>query len=138
MFLFQLAFRTAGLEVAADASAQAQSGEALRIRSRDFDSRAGKFAKALEDYETRTLGMVSAVMGQPGATASLSYPKRYTLPDSSEDLARAVLLLQSFWDELGQDGKAQVVRQALNAGLSLSDQDVDPAARPGLPFGAGG
>lgn len=158
MFLFQLAFRTAGLEVAADASAQAQSGEALRIRSRDFDSRAGKFAKALEDYETRTLAMVGAVMGQPGATASLSYPKRYTLPDSSEDLARAVLLLQSFWDELGADGKAQVVRQALNAGLSLSDQDVDsimdevrlnlasgnpkpgvpalrdPAARPGLPF----
>lgn len=161
MFLVQLAFRTAGLEVAADASAQVQSGEALRIRSRDFDSRARKFALALESYEGRTLDNVARLVGNADAKAagvSLNYPKRYTLPDDSEDLARAVLLLQSFWDNMGTEGRAAVVRQALNAGLSLSDQDVDrimdevratlaqgtqpggqpvardPQVRPGLPF----
>ena len=155
----RMAALSAGV-VAADASAQVQSGEALRVRSRDFDARAAKFAMGLEDYERRTLSMLAGMLNQPGPT-SLTYPRRYTLPDSSEDLARAVLLLQSFWDELGLEGKSQVVRQALNAGLSLSDQDVDtimaevraslepdpqtpragvpfakdPAVRPGLPVG---
>ncbi len=125
VFRFQLALRTAGLEMASDASAQVQSGEALRIRSRDFESRAKRFANNMTRYENAVLGLIALLSGvseKPTAT----YPKRFTLPDSVEDLANALALLDpsKMPLEIGPDGKIAAAKQALGAALSLSDAET--------------
>lgn len=126
LFLFALALRTAGLEVAADQSAQVQSGEALRLRSRDFESRAARFARNLQRWELRTLRVLAALAGYPDADVCVTYPKRFTLPDLSEDLNRALALLSSPV-ELGAKLKVAAIRQAADAALSLSDEALEEA-----------
>lgn len=123
LFLFQLALRTTGLEVAADASAQVQSGEALRIRSRDFESRAADFAGNVQAWEAETLDLLARLVGDRSERA-LTYPRRYVLPDDQEGLARAVLLYQTLADSLGAEGIAAAVQQALSSALYLSDEQV--------------
>lgn len=125
VFRFQLALRTAGLELVADASAQVQSGEALRIRSRDFESRAKRFANNMTRYENATLALVALLSGE-ATKPTATYPKRFTLPDSVEDLANALTLLDpaKMPLEIGPDGKIAAAKQALAAALSLSDEDT--------------
>lgn len=118
-WLFQMALRTAGLEVAADASAQVQSGEALRIRSRDFESRAGRFARNLERWENAVAKDYELLSGEQGQFHA-TYPKVFTLPDPSEDLANAISLL-GLQVEIGPKAKAGAVVQAARAALNLSD-----------------
>ncbi len=126
VFRFALALRTAGLEMTADASAQVQSGEALRIRSRDFESRAKRFANNMTRYENATLALIALLSGV-SEPATATYPKRFTLPDSVEDLANALALLdpQKMPLEIGVAGKLAAVRQALAAALSLSDTQAE-------------
>lgn len=128
-FLFQLALRTAGLEVAADSSAQVQSGEALRIRSRDFDARCRRFAGQMTQFEKRVLRLLSKLSGSgdPGDALVIEYPTRFVLPDPSEDLARAVTLLgiRSTTD-LGDEATVDAIRQALVAALpALSPERLE-------------
>jgi len=120
-FLMSLAFRVSGLEIQADASAQVQSGEALRVRSRDFEARAGKFARSLADFERRALDIVAALLGVKRETLSVSYPQRHVLGDPSELLAAAVLLLQQVGDRMGAEGTVEAMRQAISAALALDD-----------------
>lgn len=124
LFLIALAYRMAGLEVAADSSAQVQSGEALRVRSRGFEDRCGGFAQSLERWERAALTLVAAWL-RAKPTIVLSYPKRFVLPDLGEDLARAVLLTETWGSQLGQEGTIAVLRQAINAALSLSEDQVN-------------
>jgi hypothetical protein len=119
-YLVGLAYRTAGLEVQADQSAQVQSGEALRVRSRDFESRAQKFAADCLAYETRALALVAQMLGV-SAPPRVSYPKRYVLGDPSELLASAVMLLQTVGDRIGGEGITEAVKQAVSAALALDD-----------------
>lgn len=126
LFLFQLALRTAGLEVASDQSAQVQSGEALRIRSRDFESRAGRFARHLQRWEEAVLRLLGALAGVDTAAVAVAYPKRFTLPDLTEDLNRALALLGSPV-EIGAPLKVAAVRQAADAALALTDEELDAA-----------
>lgn len=121
LFLISLAFRVSGLEIQADATGQVQSGEALRVRSRDFESRAAKFARSLADFERRALDIAAMLLGVDRATMSVSYPQRYVLGDPSELLAAAVLLLQALGDRLGASGTTEALRQAVSAALSLDD-----------------
>lgn len=120
-FLVGLAYRVSGLEVQADTSAQVQSGEALRVRSRDFEARAQRFARSLEDFERRALDVAAALLGLDRAALSVTYPQRYVLGDPSELLAAAVLLLQQLGDRLGGTATTEAVRQALGAALALDD-----------------
>jgi hypothetical protein len=125
-YLFQWSMRTAGLELAADASAQVQSGEALRVRSRDFESRALRFARNLQRWEVRTLRLLGAMAGLgPEEIASLevTYPKRITLPDPAEDLARALTILTAPV-EIGAEARSLAVGQAINAALPLTDEQL--------------
>lgn len=127
LFLFALALRSAGMEVAADSSAQVQSGEALRIRSRDFESRAQRFASATRAWELRVLRLLALYAGaseQEIAGIKVTYPKRFTLPDVSEDLARALSVLTVSVD-LGNEAKLAAIRQMLDAALSLADDELD-------------
>ena len=124
VFLVALALRTTGLEVTADQSAPTQSGVALKIRSRDFDARCVKFAKSMGAFERAALEIAGRILGLDPAQASITYPRRFVLPDSAEDLARCVVLLQTFRDELGPEGFAATVRQALDAALALNDTEL--------------
>lgn len=121
LFLISLAFRVSGLEIQADATGQVQSGEALRVRSRDFESRAAKFARSLADFERRALDIAAALLGVDRSTMSVSYPQRYVLGDPTELLAAAVLLMQTVGDRLGATGASEALRQAIGAALSLDD-----------------
>lgn len=118
-FLVGLAFRVSGLEIQSDSSSQVQSGEALRVRSRDFEARAAKFAANLADFERRAMDIAALLLGINRAEITVTYPQRYVLGDPSELLAAAMLLMQSFGDRLGPQGVAETVRQALNAALTL-------------------
>lgn len=123
VFVYQWAMRTAGLELAADSSAQVQSGEALRIRSRDFESRAKKFARNVWRWEMATLRLYAAMAGVSSDEITVTYPKRITLPDQSEDLTRALALLAAPI-EIGASAKIAAVRQAVDSALALSDEQL--------------
>jgi hypothetical protein len=129
LFLFQLALRTAGLEVAADSSAQVSSGEALRIRSRDYESRAARFANHLRRWELSVLRLLALYAGADPSAITVTYPKRFTLPDLKEDLDRALALL-SAPAEIGPVLRAEAIRQAASAALSLTDERLDEAMEP--------
>lgn len=126
-FLVGLAYRVSGLEVQADTSAQVQSGEALRVRSRDFEARAQRFAKSLEDFERRAMDIAAALLGLNRAEITVTYPQRYVMGDPSELLAAAVLLLQTLGDRLGDTATVEAIRQALNAALALDDATATKA-----------
>lgn len=139
VYLVALAFRVSGLEVQADASAQVQSGEALRVRSRDFEARAKKLAKDLRAFEVRALALAARMLGM-SAAPSVTYPQRFVLGDPSELLAAAALLLQQVGDRLGPAGTTEAVRQALGAALALDDatlarvmKEVEEKLRNGAP-----
>lgn len=121
IFLVGLAFRTAGLELQADTSAQVQSGEALRVRSRDFESRARKFAQNLAAFERKALDIVALLLGAKREALTVTYPQRYVVADPAEMLAAVMLLEQSFGQRLGPEGVREMVRQALDAALSLDE-----------------
>lgn len=124
MFLVMLAYRSAGLEVAADQSAQVQSGEALRVRSRDFESRAAAFAQSMEGYEDEVLGLARRYLTLPAATWSVQYPQRYVLPDMQEGLDNAIALMAAFGERLGPEGLKACIQQAVQSAMALSDAEL--------------
>lgn len=117
---FQHALRSAGLEMAADQSAQAQSGEALRIRSRDFESRAARLGRNAQRWELATLALYARLAGV-AVTPAVTYPSRYTLPDLSADLDRALRLLRDSPVEIGSTARLLATQQAIDAAVPLTD-----------------
>lgn len=122
-FLMAAALRTTGLEVTAGDGPADASGTALKIRSRDFEARCKRFAEGLRRFEIRALRIAAEIMGM-AEPAPPVYPRRYTLPEPSADLARAALVIQAIGDTLGGEGRAEVARAVLDAGLDLSDDRV--------------
>jgi hypothetical protein len=124
-FLVALAYRVSGLEVQADASAQVQSGEALRVRSRDFEARAMKFAQNLQSFEKRALTLCATLLGLPDE-ATTTYPQRFVQRDPSEALASVLLLFQSgIAERMGAEGLVEVLRQGVNAAITLDPAQLD-------------
>jgi hypothetical protein len=123
VFRVAVAFRLCGIEVATDQSGQAESGVALRVRARGFENRAKRFASAMSRYERQGLKLWGALAGS-GEEAIVEYPKRFTLPDPSEDLANALLLLKELPVEMGVEAKLGAVRKAIDAVLNLSDEEM--------------
>lgn len=121
-FLAAQALSTTGLDVGSD-SAPTASGEALKVRSRDFDARCGRFARNLAAFEQESMAVCSRLLGI-APPAPPTYPKRFVLPDPASDLSRALLLLTSIGGELGPEGTRAAIRAALDAGLSLSDDQL--------------
>lgn len=124
VFLLALALRLAGLEATATDSGAPDSGIALRIRSRGFESRAAAFAKGMARYERCALELAGLYLKMDGGAAVVQYPKRFTLPDESEDLDRAITLLEKLGSKLGPEGTLYAIKQAVSAALSLSDEDL--------------
>lgn len=117
---FQHALRSAGLEMAADQSAQVQSGEALRIRSRDFESRAARLGRNAQRWELATLALYARLAGV-AVEPVVTYPSRYTLPDLSADLDRALRLLRDSPVEIGATARLLATQQAIDAAVPLTD-----------------
>jgi hypothetical protein len=122
-YLVALAYRVCGLEVQADQSAQVQSGEALRVRSRDFEARALKFSRDCAAYEARALALIARMLGV-ASDAVVTYPRRFVLGDSAELLSAALLVLQHLGPNLGVTGVAETMRQAITSALTLDDAQV--------------
>jgi hypothetical protein len=123
VFTFQWAMRCAGLELAADSSAQVQSGEALRIRSRDFESRALRFARNMQRWEIATLRLYARMAGVDPEPIAVTYAKRITMSDPGEDLARALTVLAAPI-EIGPEARAMLVKVALDASIPMSDEEL--------------
>ncbi|MBL0219650.1 MAG: hypothetical protein IPQ07_38020 [Myxococcales bacterium] len=124
LFLAMLALRTTGLEVSGNDTSPDASGEALKVRSRDFDTRCSRFARALASFEREALSLAATILSMPGEATSVTYPKRFTLPSPADDLARAILLVQTFGEKIGPDGVIAATKAALDAALSLSDDQL--------------
>ena len=123
LYLSSIALRTTGLEVTAGDSPADASGTALQIRSRDFDARCVRFAKGLQAFEMRALEIVARMLGRTTDDVQVTYPKRFSLPDAASDLARAMLALQGVSD-LGPTARAALVRQVLDAAMSVDDDEL--------------
>ena len=123
LFLAMLALRTTGLEVTSSDASPDASGEALKVRSRDFDSRCLRFSRTLASFEREALGMAAQILGMT-APPPPTYPKRFTLPSPADDLARAILFMQTFDTRVGPRGVAAATKAAVEAALALSDEQV--------------
>lgn len=123
LFLAMLALRTTGLEVTSSDASPDASGEALKIRSRDFDSRCKRFSRSLASFEREALGIAAQILGKP-APPPPTYPKRFTLPSPADDLTRAILFMQTFAKTTGPRGVAAATKAALDAAFVLSDDQI--------------
>lgn len=124
LFLAMLALRTTGLEVTSSDASPDASGEALKIRSRDFDSRCKRFARTLASFEVEALGIAAQMLGMAPPVAP-TYPKRFTLPSPADDLTRAILFMQTFAKTTGPRGVSAATKAALDAAFVLSDDQID-------------
>jgi len=78
-----------------------------------------KFAQNLQSFEKRALSLCATLLGLPDE-ATTTYPQRFVQTDPAEALASVLLLFQSgIADKLGADGAIEVVRQGVNAAVTL-------------------
>ena len=123
VFYITLAYRCAGLDLSVDGTGGVASGLAIQLKSRGFESRCASFSANLQRFESAALTLAHGGLGlTPGFT--LNYPTRFVLPDSAEELARAILFQGTFGETLGTEGKLKVLSQALNAAISLPDATI--------------
>lgn len=123
LFLVAAALRTTGLEVTASDSSPDASGEALKVRSRDFNARCTRFAGAMQAFESNALKLAATILKTSGAP-TVTYPKRFTLPDSAQDLASSLLAFNALWNDIGTEAKLKLVRAVFDSALSLSDDEL--------------
>lgn len=124
VFLLACALRTTGLEVSADSSSPDASGEALKVRARDFASRCRRFARSMAAYERQVLSLGARILNLDASAVTLTYPKRFVLPDAAADLGRVLLLVQGVGENLSPDALLAAMRQALDSALDLSSDDL--------------
>lgn len=128
VWLFQVAFKLVGLELAADQSTQTVSGINLRVRAREFESRAKRFANHMERFERQLIDLMAKVAGVSDADVSITYPQRFTLPDMSENIANAIAILdagEKYSLDLGVEAKLQLIKQLVSSGLALSEEQLN-------------
>lgn len=121
-YIIRTAYQQLGLTLTLDSSAQIQSGEALKIRSREFESYASKFASNMLKFEMKVLDLFNAYLGL-GAKYSIAYPKTFSIPQTKEDLDNAKTLLDVPF--ISNDGKVAALKQMLSVALSLSDEEMN-------------
>jgi hypothetical protein len=122
-FIISKALSQVGLSMAVDNSSQIQSGEALRIRSREFESYAGKFANFMRKFEEKTLDFFKMYLGMQEVEVSIVYPKTFSIPQTTEDIQNAQSLLSIGF--LSNEGKVAALRQIAGIALSISDDELN-------------
>lgn len=123
VFLIQWAFKLQGLELAADQSTQTVSGINLRVRAREFESKAKRFANQLQRFEDKLLRLLAALAGVSDSEISVSYPKTFTLPDSTENITNALAVLDlSEKFDIGIEARIEAIKQILSNALPVTDE----------------
>lgn len=125
LFLIMLAVRLAGLEVSLDAGAGGtESGVAIELRNRKFNATCRRLAKNLAGYEAAVFDLARMILGRPTATATATYPKRFVLPSPDADLKRIIDFVAAFGGNLSTEARQAAIRQAMEAALRLSDEEL--------------
>ena len=122
-YIIRTAYQQLGLTLTLDSSAQIQSGEALKIRSREFESYASKFASNMLKYETKVINLYKAFLGLNDAKVTIIYPKTFSIPATKEDMDNAQQVMNVSF--LSNDGKVAALRQMLTIGLSLTEEETN-------------
>lgn len=114
--------------LAVNASAQVQSGEALRVGSREFDSRAARYANQMCQYEEQLKSLFCLFAGVSDKNITITYPNKFTLPDLKEDIinAKEVLALNDIdlvesAKTIGVDATVKAAMQIVCSALNVSD-----------------
>jgi hypothetical protein len=116
-------FKLVGLDI--EQSSVPQSGISLRIKSREFEARVKAFAANLKKFETKLLSVTCAVLGIEPKGITVTYPDRFTLPDSSEGVANALAVLTlGKTVELGSTAKLAAVKYFLSSALPLGETEL--------------
>jgi hypothetical protein len=123
-WLARWAFKLAGLDI--EQASVPQSGISLRIKSRDFENRVKAFANQLQKFEIKLLKTTCQLLGVSFNDISVSYPDRFTLPDTAENVANAlaVLTLSKNIVDLGPQAKLSAIRYFLTNALPLGDSEL--------------
>ena len=122
-FVIRHAYQQLGLTLTLDAGAQIQSGEALKIRSREFESYASMFASNMLKFETKVLEIFKLYLGLVDEEYSITYPKTFSIPQTKEDLDNAKTLIDVSF--LSNSGKVAALRQMLTVALSLPEDQLN-------------
>lgn len=122
-FMINKSYQLLGLSLVNDSSAAPSSGEALKIRSREFENYASKFAAHMKKYEQKTLDIFKAYLGMEDVETNIIYPKTFSIPQTTEDIVNAQSLLSIPF--LSNEGKVAALRQIASVALSASDQELN-------------
>jgi hypothetical protein len=122
-FMINKSYQLLGLSLVNDSSAAPSSGEALKIRSREFESYASKFAAHMKKYEQKTLDIFKAYLGMEDVETNIIYPKTFSIPQTTEDIVNAQSLLSIPF--LSNEGKVAALRQIASVALSASDDELN-------------
>lgn len=123
-FLINTAMRSAGLSVSVDSSAQQQSGESLRVRSREFDSKCRSLSQAMEKFEKKIFTLFNEYLGETEETWSLTYPRNFSLPDDTSELDNALKSLDLDYVKQNPALTKEIVTKILTIALGLSKERI--------------
>lgn len=116
-------FKLVGLDI--EQSSVPQSGISLRIKSRDFESRVKAFAANLRKFELKLLKLTCDLLGVDQKGIEITYPDRFTLPDSSEGVQNALAVLTLGKDvELGSTARLTALKYFLTSALPIGEAEL--------------
>lgn len=121
-YIIRTAYQQLGLTLTLDSSAQIQSGEALKIRSREFESYASKFASNMLKFEAKVINLFKLFLGMD-EKVTIIYPKAFSLPATKEDMENAQQVMNVPF--ISNEGKVAALRQMMNVGLSLTEEETN-------------
>lgn len=122
-FIIQRSYQQLGLSLSVDSSSQIQSGEALKIRSREFESYASKFASFMLKFEMKVLDIFKLYLKMEDVSVTISYPKTFSIPQTSEDIQNAQTLLSVPF--ISDEGKIAALNQMVSVALSIDDDKLN-------------
>jgi hypothetical protein len=116
-------YQQLGLALVQDTSGAPSSGEALKIRSREFENYASKFANFMRKFEEKTLDIFKLYLGMTSVETNIIYPKTFSIPQTTEDIVNAQSLLAVPF--LSNEGKVAALRQIASVALSASEEELN-------------
>lgn len=121
-FMIQRSYQLLGLSMVVD-EGSIQSGEALKIRSREFENNAAKFASYMRKFEEKVITNFKNLLGMGDVETTIIYPKTFSIPQTAQDFANAQNMLAIPF--LSVEGKMEALNQMVSIALSVDDQKLN-------------